>query len=51
MDLYEKGQITFEKLAYLLNFVNQKPDNFGINEVVPALPSETEILRLMEEED
>jgi hypothetical protein len=51
MDLYEKGQITFEKLAYLLNFVNQKPDNFGIHEVVPALPSETEILRLMEEED
>lgn len=51
LDRYEKKQITLEKLSYLLNFVNQKPEDYSISEIAPNLPSEEEILRIMEEED
>lgn len=49
LKLYDKHQITYEKLCYLLQLANLKPSEFNIYEIKNELPSEDEILRIMEE--
>lgn len=47
--LYDKKQITYEKLEYLLKLANLKPSEFNIYEEKIETPSEEEILKIMEE--
>lgn len=49
LKLYDKHQITYEKLSYLLKLSNLNPSEFNIYEEKYEVPSEGEILRLMEE--
>lgn len=49
LELYGKKQITYEKLSYLLGLAKLKPSEFNIYEEVPDLPSEEEIIKMMEE--
>lgn len=49
LDLYDKKQITYEKLSYLLGLSNLNPSEFNIFEIKYELPPEDEILRIMEE--
>ena len=48
--LYEKRQITYDKLKYILSLSNCTPEEFGINEEKLILPSEEDILKILEEE-
>lgn len=49
LKLYDKKQITFEKLEYLLSLSNVKPEEFAIYEEIKNYPSEDEIIKMMEE--
>ncbi|MGH4120880.1 ImmA/IrrE family metallo-endopeptidase [Clostridium sp.] len=49
LELYDKGQITYEKLNYLLGLSNLNPSEFNIFEQKYEFPQEDEILRIMEE--
>ncbi len=49
LKLYDKNQITYEKLEFLLKLVNLKPSEFNIYEEKFETPSEEEILKIMEE--
>lgn len=51
LELYEKKQITYEKLQYLLSLANMKPSDFNVYEENIELPSEEEILKILEEEE
>ncbi|MCD2347235.1 ImmA/IrrE family metallo-endopeptidase [Clostridium guangxiense] len=48
--LYEKKQITYDKLKYILSLSNCTPEEFNIREEKIILPSEEEILKILEEE-
>lgn len=47
--LYERNEITYEKLGYLLSLSNFKPSDFNIFEKVCYIAPEDEILKIMEE--
>ena len=49
LKLYDKKQITYEKLEFLLKLANLKPSEFNIYEDKFESPSEEEILKIMEE--
>lgn len=49
--LYEKKQITYDKLKYILSLSNCTPDEFNIEEEKNILPSEEDILKILEEEE
>lgn len=49
LKLYDKKQITYEKLEFLLKLANLKPSEFNIYEEKFESPSEEEILKIMEE--
>lgn len=49
LKLYDKKQITYEKLKFLLKLANLKPSEFNIYEEKFESPSEEEILKIMEE--
>jgi Zn-dependent peptidase ImmA (M78 family) len=49
LKLYDKHQITYEKLNYLLKLANLNPSEFNIYEEKFETPSEDEILKIMEE--
>ncbi|MFL0251150.1 ImmA/IrrE family metallo-endopeptidase [Clostridium neuense] len=48
--LYEKKQITYDKLKYILSLSNCTPEEFNIRKEKIVLPSEEEILKILEEE-
>ena len=50
LELYEKKQITYEKLEYLLRLSQVTPADFNIYEEKISTPSEEEILKILEEE-
>jgi hypothetical protein len=39
LELYEKQQITYDKLAHLLKLTGQTPDEYNIHEPAIILPS------------
>ena len=49
LKLYEKSQITYEKLEYLLSLSKFKPSDFNIYEEEDYIAPEDEILKIMEE--
>lgn len=49
--LYEKQQITYDKLKYILSLSNCTPEEFNISEEKIILPSEEDILKILEEEE
>jgi len=49
LELYDKNQITYEKLNYLLGLSNLQPSEFNIFEEKYEFPPEDEILKIMEE--
>jgi len=49
LNLYDKKQITYEKLNYLLRLFNLNPSEFNIFEQKYEIPLEDEILKSMEE--
>jgi Zn-dependent peptidase ImmA (M78 family) len=51
LEAYEQEAITFDKLAYLLSLAQQKPEQYNINARTPILPSEEEVLKMLEEEE
>ncbi|HEX3046957.1 MAG TPA: ImmA/IrrE family metallo-endopeptidase [Bacillota bacterium] len=51
LKLFEKKQITYDKLAHLLKLAEQLPEDYNIHDQEIDLPSEEEILKFMEEED
>lgn len=50
LELYEKKQVTYEKLEYILSLSNLKPEDFKIYKEKINLPSEEELLKILEEE-
>lgn len=48
--LYEKKHITYDKLKYILSLSNCTPEEFNISEDEIILPSEEDILKILEEE-
>lgn len=48
---YEQNLITFDKLAYLLGLTEQSPQHYDIKEKIESLPSEDEVLKMLEEDD
>jgi len=51
LKLFEKKLITYDKLEYLLGLSKYSPKDFNILRNEETLPSEDELLKLMEEED
>ncbi len=51
LEAYEQEVITFDKLTYLLSLAQQKPEQYNINDRVEKLPSEEEVLKMLEEDD
>lgn len=49
LKLYDRKQITYEKLKYLLGLAKLSPSEFNIFEEKYEAPSEVEILKIMEE--
>ena len=49
--LYEKRQITYDKLKYILSLSKCTPEEFNIREEQIKLPSEKDILKILEEEE
>lgn len=47
--LYEKNEITYEKLEYLLNLSKFKPSDFNVYEEKGYIAPEDEVLKIMEE--
>lgn len=50
LELYENQQITYEKLEYLLHLSDVTPADFNIYEEKIILPTEEELLEILEEE-
>ena len=51
LEAYKQEAITFEKLTYLLTLASQKPEQYSIFDKNETLPSEEEVLRLLEEDE
>ncbi|MHB8076783.1 ImmA/IrrE family metallo-endopeptidase [Desulfosporosinus fructosivorans] len=50
LSAYQMGRIPYERLRYLLGIVQKTPDEFNVENPVD-LPSEEEIMRILNEED
>ena len=51
LEAYEQESITFDKLAYILSLAQQNPEQYNIHTKIEILPSEEEVLKMLEEED
>ena len=51
LEAYEQESITFDKIAYILSLAQQKPEQYNIHTKIEILPSEEEVLKMLEEED